>query len=81
MNAGASREAVTKAHIESVPIVVPAHTVLEKFQIIIGPWFRRVENNTVQNRRLSSIRDLLLPKLLSGEIRVQQAEQLVRAAV
>lgn len=79
MNAGASREAVTKSHIESVPIVKPNSTVLEEFRSATDPWFRRIENNTVQNRSLSSIRDLLLPKLLSGDVRVYEAENLVGA--
>ena len=37
--------------------------------------------NVRQNRRLAGLRDTLLPKLLSGELRVNDAEKFVEAAV
>ena len=77
MNAGGSREAVTKGHIESVPILFPPQSVLTQFQIIEEGWFQKAENNMQETRSLIALRDCLLPKLLSGELRIKEAGRLV----
>lgn len=41
------------------------------------PMDETIKNNEIQSRTLASIRDALLPKLLSGEIRVKEAEKFV----
>jgi len=68
MNAGASREAVTKAHIESVPLLVPPQSILGYFQAFTEPSFSRIENNATEIRTLIDIRDTLLPRLMSGKL-------------
>ncbi|MBP1627549.1 MAG: hypothetical protein H6Q00_2024 [Holophagaceae bacterium] len=70
MNAGASREAVTKGHIESVPVVLPPTMILRRFQEITSPGFARVESNTAQVRHLTELRDTLLPRLMSGKLAI-----------
>lgn len=81
MDAGASRQAVTKGHIESVPLVIPPKAVLDLFASLVGPLFGSASNNKSQSRSLASIRDALLPKLISGGLRVQDAERFVGRAV
>lgn len=71
MNTGGSREAVTKSHIESVPILNPGRDVLLRFQHTVEPLFSEIENLASEARVLSDIRDTLLPKLLSGELKVK----------
>jgi type I restriction enzyme S subunit len=41
---------------------------------------KRIGYNHRENQSLSAIRDLLLPKLMSGEIRLREAEEIVEAA-
>lgn len=48
-----------------------------KFEQVISSLHRRISLNDEQSRTLASIRDTLLPKLLSGEIRVKEAQKLV----
>jgi type I restriction enzyme, S subunit len=72
LNTGGSREAVTKSHIESVQILNPGRDVLLKFQQMVEPLFSEVENLASQARVLSNLRDTLLPKLLSGELKVKE---------
>ena len=74
MDAGASRQAVTKGHIESVPLVIPSKAVLDTFAGLVGPLFGAASNNRSQSRSVASIRDALLPKLISGELCVRQVE-------
>lgn len=77
MNAGASREAITKGHIESVQLLLPPQGVLDKFQSIFQPIHQKIEQLVNESRNLAAMRDTLLPKLLSGVIRVKEAESLV----
>ena len=73
LNAGASREAITKAHIESLVLLTPGPELLSAFQTAISPLFRQVHCLTRQMRALGELRDTLLPKLLSGELLVADA--------
>lgn len=77
MNAGASREAVTKAHIESVPVLLPGQALLEDFGKLVGPMYSEVEALSAENRTLAVCRDLLLPKLISGELQIKDAERFI----
>lgn len=79
-DAGGSRQAITKAHLEGVPILLPGQGVLDAFDRQTTPWFELIESNTRESRTLTTLRDTLLPKLLSGEVRLKQAARLVEAA-
>ncbi|MBS0506892.1 MAG: restriction endonuclease subunit S [Proteobacteria bacterium] len=70
LNAGASREAITKAHIESLTLLTPLPELLAAFQTATDPLFRQVQSLAQQMRVLGELRDSLLPKLLSGELSV-----------
>lgn len=80
MDAGASRQAVTKAHIESVPVVVATSTVFIEWQRRTDPLFARIDSLTAEARSLVRIRDELLPRLLSGELSTCAAERRVEEA-
>ena len=70
LNAGASREAITKGHIESAPILRPPTDLLESFKALTTSVYSESQQLCSQSRTLSLIRDSLLPKLMSGEIEV-----------
>jgi type I restriction enzyme S subunit len=70
LNAGASREAITKAHIESLTLLTPSPELLAAFQTATTPLFQQVQRLARQMRVLGDLRDTLLPKLLSGELSV-----------
>lgn len=50
------------------PIVLPTENELEEFNAIAFPVIEQINSNKVENKRLSALRDALLPKLLSSEI-------------
>lgn len=81
MDAGASRQAVTKGHIESVPLVRPDDDVLRRFQEVTEPLFAAVENNSNESHTLAQLRDLLLPKLLSGALSLSRTERAIDAMI
>jgi type I restriction enzyme S subunit len=49
--------------------------ILEKFDEIIEPIFSKVLYNTIQIQSLTTSRDTLLPKLMSGQVRVNNIKQ------
>lgn len=61
-----------------LPIVPPP--VVAAFSSITAPNIDRIEHNKREHRTLADTRDLLLPKLMSGEIRVRDADAVLEAA-
>jgi len=45
--------------------------LIEKFENLINPSFKKIEFNKTQIRILEKLRDTLLPKLMSGEVRIE----------
>ncbi len=60
--------------------VLDGHNLHDKFGELAIGYSERYKNNQKQLMSLSNLRDTLLPKLLSGEIRISEAEKLVREA-
>ena len=65
---------ISKRNFRPIPVVVPTEAVLERFAAFVEPIHKKMVGNVAQSRTLASIRDALLPKLISGEIRVKDAE-------
>jgi type I restriction enzyme S subunit len=58
-------------------IALPSLPVLQSFKRLVEPWITQIEHNDLESSTLASIRDALLPQLLSGELRVKQAEKVI----
>lgn len=67
---GSTREALTKEMIADFEITLPSDALMMQFGEIAGLSFKQRENLALQNQKLKTARDLLLPKLMSGEIAV-----------
>lgn len=67
---GAVQEAVTVENIKSVKLVLPPKNILPEFNNKVEPFLMNIYKVKKENQALSSLRDLLLPKLMSGEIRI-----------
>jgi type I restriction enzyme S subunit len=78
---GGAYPAVRGEVVAAQPVVIPGVAVAIAYQEAAGPLFGRVAANEVENVTLSQIRDALLPKLLSGELRVRDADRIVEQAV
>ena len=55
----------------------PSDEIVAAFQRFAAPMLRQIIGNIHESRKLSNLRDLLLPKLIAGEIRVSKAERAV----
>lgn len=61
---------IQRYHLSSVLVVVPPHNVLSEMTRIMQPLLDEIVQLRLQSRNLIEIRDTLLPKLISGELRV-----------
>lgn len=59
-----------KQQIMTYPVVLPSEEELAGFNTIASPLLEQIYSNRAENKRLSILRDTLLPKLMSGEINV-----------
>ena len=71
---GAAQPFVSNGDIIKMNIIVPDSETLIQFSKIVNPFIIRSEINDVESNILIQMRDALLPKLLSGEIRVEDLE-------
>ena len=68
MASGSTFKEISGAGMKSVPTVMPDVDTIQLFNNFCEPIFKEQEVLEAENRRLSALRDLLLPKLMSGEI-------------
>lgn len=67
---GAAYPAVVAGDFGRASIVVPTKALLKSFDEVVKPIFNQIHNLHLQNQALRAARDLLLPRLMSGEIEV-----------
>lgn len=65
---GTGQQNISKSIVEDCPIVIPTQEVLGKFNALCVPLFKEMELLTKQNQTLSRLRDLLLPRLMNGDL-------------
>lgn len=70
---------ISKSAFRPIPVLVPSTELLVAFQAQAETLFDRLSQNVKQSKALAKLRDLLLPRLLSGELRVPDAEREVEA--
>ena len=63
-----------KQQIMTYPVVLPSEEELAGFNTIASPLLEQIYSNIAENKRLSILRDTLLPKLMSGEINVSAVQ-------
>ena len=63
-----------KQQIMSYPVTIPFDDELDEFNALAMPILAQLHSNKAENKRLSAIRDALLPKLMSGEIDVSAVQ-------
>jgi type I restriction enzyme S subunit len=68
---GSTFQEISKSTFRELDITIPDKKTLMEFQAIIFPSFSKMKTNSLQVRTLEKLRDTLLPKLMSGEVRVE----------
>jgi len=67
---GSVFDTITTTTFASSGVVLPAESVVKAFEARVAPFFFRMLSNVMESLSLAAIRDALLPKLISGEIRL-----------
>ncbi|RBH86509.1 restriction endonuclease subunit S [Xanthomonas oryzae pv. oryzae] len=65
---------IQRKHLADAKVAVPPTDAMGKFDRTIAPLFEQIINNALQSRTLAQLRDILLPKLISGEFRVKDVK-------
>jgi type I restriction enzyme S subunit len=61
---------ISKTAFKTLQLQLPPKQVMTDFQLLVKPLFNKIKSNHIQIRTLTALRDTLLPKLMSGEVRV-----------
>ena len=76
-NAGSAVPTLNRNHVHGLPMPIPPKGFVQAFDEIALPLMRRQRQNEQENIALTQTRDLLLPKLMSGKIRLRDASKSV----
>jgi type I restriction enzyme S subunit len=68
---------IGKKDFHAISCVIPPRAVIAEFEAMLSPFDSRIDITERESRTLASLRDTLLPKLISGELRVKDAERVV----
>ena len=79
-DSSSSRGSLTTTLLKELPFVIPTQNLTSLFQKTTLPMVEKIELNLKENEVLSELRDTLLPKLISGELRIPDAEKFLEEA-
>ncbi len=68
---------ISKKAFRPIPVLVPSSPVVEAFMAFAAPLFDRLVSNEQQAQTLAALRDTLLPRLISGQLRLPEAEAIL----
>lgn len=72
MNRGSTQPLITQSDLGKVECIIPDEEILNKFEQLASILFSKFHENQQENQKLANIRDTLLPKLMNGEIEVNE---------
>jgi type I restriction enzyme S subunit len=72
---GSVFDTITRDTLAGISVVEPPSSLAEQFELCVGPSLDRILISLREARTLASLRNTLLPKLISGELRVPEAER------
>ena len=71
---GAVQPKISQSNLNKIPVIVPSEAELKALDATVQPIFAQIRILRTENDRLPTTRDVLLPKLMSGEIDVSDIE-------
>lgn len=81
MDSGSAIPSTSRDDFYNLDVIEPSGPIQSKFDEMLSPIWERQAANESESRALAQLRDLLLPKLMSGEIRLKDAEKVVEAVL
>jgi type I restriction enzyme, S subunit len=77
---GGAYPAIRPEVIAATEVVRGTDSVIEQFSKVVGPLMSKIAATLPESRTLANLRDTLLPKLISGELRIRDAERFIAKA-
>ncbi|ESJ26647.1 type I restriction endonuclease subunit S [Cupriavidus sp. HPC(L)] len=78
---GSTFQEISKTNFRPIPVVVPSEPVLTRFRKSADSLYRQMVENERESRSLAQLRDTLLPKLISGELRVGDVDKFLGGVI
>lgn len=77
---GAAQPHIYPDDLRRLDMVIPSNDLYETFENLITSFFNKIKLNIEETKNLISLRDTLLPKLISGELKIPDAEEIIEEA-
>ena len=74
LNAGSAVPSMTTDILNAMELRIPDAETLKRFESIVGPMYRAMQHNSEESKKLATVRDTLLPRLMSGELDVSELD-------
>ena len=71
---GSVFDTITRETFASVSMTYPDKRLIDLFELTVGPGMERIQQNLIQAQTLATLRDTLLPRLISGQLRLPPAD-------
>jgi len=68
---------INKTNFRTIPVEAPPESAMFKFDQLSRSLYEQIVQNLYESHALATIRDTLLPKLISGKLRVKDAEKII----
>jgi type I restriction enzyme S subunit len=78
---GGAQQHINKNDVEEHLILIPSNKCNIMFQEIVKPIFDKISKNTFENKILIRLRDILLPKLISGELTITDKKKIIKGDI
>ena len=78
---GSVFDTITQETFAGIHVAYPQPPVIEAFDVAVSPLMARIRENLFQAQTLSTLRDTLLPRLISGQLRLPEAQALAQEAM
>ena len=81
LQTGAAQQHINKGNVDNLILLLPGSEMMESWVNIARPIFNKIAMGCFENENLTQTRNILLPKLVSGEIRIRDAKQFVERII
>ncbi len=81
MNVGSAVPSMTTKVLNNIRVLNPNKSILKNFDDLLSVYFEKMDTNIKQSNSLANLRDTLLPKLISGELRIPEVKKIAEDAL
>ena len=78
---GSTFQEISKSNFRPLPVIVPCKSIRQTYNQLAQPLYNHIVMNERQSLILGALRDVLLPRLISGELRAENADSFIKRAL